>query len=372
MPQQQQQPLSYQQQLPYAQSHSYYSPVQQQQQQQQQRQYQNQYQHNQYSPQGRRNQGLYPDNHQQQNYNQNRLEEDERTYDYGAKDDESQGSTTFQQQLLEAERRARQEQSHTDEGNTDGTASRPDSPVGDGCTMSPKAERNSPGLKSQDPLESYRQTMENPVNRTAAGVFGAATLGCIVMGPVGMLLGAAAVGIGVGVMQIPEEQRNNMAEKATKAASKVHDQAISASETLSNSCATTYKDSGIAEHIPPEMSKFCVVSEDDLDMTTNIIEPSVRSEDSDAMGADPSAGRCGGGVGDHHMPKLKNQGEVRKPISPTQQRSTTRTRSNRVACLRHGKFVIIRVVYWLEYRLSTVSLLRTSTVFHMLSVLCGF
>jgi len=89
--------------------------------------------------------------------------------------------------------------------------------------------------------------------QTAAGVAAAATLGCVMIGPMGLLVGAAAVGIGVGVMQIPEEQREVMNRKADKAFKKVSDTAFQASESLSNSCATSYKDSGLAEHVPVDV-----------------------------------------------------------------------------------------------------------------------
>ena len=101
---------------------------------------------------------------------------------------------------MDAERKAR-EQSQLSEGNM----SEHSESV---SRHNRRAGPTSPRLKSDDPMEQYRQSMENPAIKTAAGVIGAATVGCLVIGPVGMLLGAAAVGIGVGVMQIPEEQRS--------------------------------------------------------------------------------------------------------------------------------------------------------------------
>jgi hypothetical protein len=278
----------------------------------------------------RRSAGSYPmhNSHQQfyQSASATRLDDDERTFDYGVKDDDSQASTTFQQQLLEAERKAH-EQSHMSEGSTN-VSLQSESASRRNC----RDESLSPLLKTEDPMEQYRQSFESPVMKTAAGVVGAATLGCILIGPVGLLLGAAAVGIGVGVMQIPEEQRSNMAEKATEAMSKVQEQVLNASEVLSTSCATTYKDSGIADHIPAEMSKFCAVSEDDVD-PVNTIAPDIKSQDSEAVRLDQVTGTCGGGVvGSSDLPKLKNH-DARKPASPSQSRSM---RSKKVACLRHG------------------------------------
>ena len=279
----------------------------------------------------RRSQGSYPSASGQQQFYQTssaRLEDDDRTFDYGVKDDASQESTTFQQQLLEADRKAR-EHNRLSDANTD-FLSQSDS--GDSRSQHERRRRRSyrtPRKKQDDPMDQYRQSVDSPVMKTAAGVLGAATVGCFVVGPVGMLLGAAAVGIGVGVMQIPEEQRKNMAEKAKETMSKFEEQAYSASEVVSNSCATTYKESGISEHIPAEMSKFCAVSEDDVD-PSNVITPDIKSEDSDAVRLDQVTGTCGGGS---ELPKLKNQ-DPRKPISPNQSRSL---RSKKVACLRHGK-----------------------------------
>ena len=286
----------------------------------------------------RRNGGSYPNGSGQQFYQSasNRIEDDEeRTYDYGVRDDDSQGSTTFQQQLMDAERKAR-EQSQLSEGNM----SEHSESV---SRHNRRAGPTSPRLKSDDPMEQYRQSMENPAIKTAAGVIGAATVGCLVIGPVGMLLGAAAVGIGVGVMQIPEEQRTNLAKKASETMSKVEEQAYSASEALSSSCATTYKDSGIAEHIPAEMSKFCAVSEDDID-AANVIAPNIKSQDSEAVRLDQTNGPCGAGAGGDKLPLLKNQ-DSRKPASPSQSRSL---RSKKVACLRHVRIIPVSQIHGLD------------------------
>ena len=287
------------------------------------------------SPQDRlrRSGGSYPSNHGgHQPYYQ--TEDDEKTYDYGGRDDDSQGSTTFQQQLLEAERKAR-------EHNTTATSMSQQSVESSSRRNGHRNRNNPPLLKTDDPMEKYRQSFDSPMMKTAAGVIGAATIGCIAIGPVGMLLGAAAVGIGVGVMQIPEEQRSNMAEKAQEAMAKVQEQAFSASETLSASCATTYKDSGIAEHIPAEMTKFCAISADEVDPEHVIIVPDIKSEDSEAVRLDqvPCGGRVGG-----DLPMLKSQ-EARKPTSPNQSRSL---RNKKVACLRHVRILPVSQIHSLD------------------------
>ncbi|CAB9506987.1 expressed unknown protein [Seminavis robusta] len=297
----------------------------------------------------RRSAGSYASQNGHQHFYQSssttRLDDDDRTFDYGVRDDDSQGSTTFQQQLLEAERKAR-EQSHISENNTVSNMSQQTDSVsrrhGKGLR-----DTTSPLLKTEEPMDQYRQSLESPAMKTAAGVIGAATVGCIVIGPVGMLLGAAAVGIGVGVMQIPEEQRSNMADKATEALTKVQKQALDASEVLSNSCATTYKDSGIADHIPAEMTQFCAVSEDHVD-PVDVISPDIKSQDSEAGRIDQVTGPCGGGVvgvGGGDLPRLKNHHDSRKPASPNQSRSL---RNKKVACLRHVRIVPVSEIHGMD------------------------
>lgn len=120
-----------------------------------------------------------------------------------------------------------------------------------------KAEMEGPFIKAED-MDYYQKSVDTPMVKTAAGVAVAATLGCIVLGPMGLLVGAAAVGIGVGVMQIPAEQRQILEEKATHTLRQVSETAIQTSESLSNTCVNTYKESGLAEHVPEEVHKCCI------------------------------------------------------------------------------------------------------------------
>ena len=57
------------------------------------------------------------------------------------------------------------------------------------------------------------------------------------MGPVGLLVGAASVGIGMGFMQIPEEQRNNVRNHASTSLEKARDIACNINDTMSTTCA---------------------------------------------------------------------------------------------------------------------------------------
>jgi len=75
----------------------------------------------------------------------------------------------------------------------------------------------------------------------------------MLLGPVGLLVGAATVGIGVGVMQIPEEQRANVRQKASRQVKKFNTKVMDASERFSYSCAAGLEDSGMAEQFPQEI-----------------------------------------------------------------------------------------------------------------------
>ena len=58
-----------------------------------------------------------------------------------------------------------------------------------------------------------------------------------ILGPIGILVGAASVGIGMGVMQIPEEQRNNVRNHAATSLEKMRNLAFVVSDTMSSNCA---------------------------------------------------------------------------------------------------------------------------------------
>ena len=59
----------------------------------------------------------------------------------------------------------------------------------------------------------------------------------VIMGPIGLLVGAASVGIGMGFMQIPEEQRNNVRNHASSSLEKARDIACNINDTMSTTCA---------------------------------------------------------------------------------------------------------------------------------------
>eukprot|EP00521_Asterionellopsis_glacialis_P009755 CAMPEP_0195289764 /NCGR_PEP_ID=MMETSP0707-20130614/5903_1 /TAXON_ID=33640 /ORGANISM="Asterionellopsis glacialis, Strain CCMP134" /LENGTH=966 /DNA_ID=CAMNT_0040349807 /DNA_START=583 /DNA_END=3483 /DNA_ORIENTATION=+ len=155
-----------------------------------------------------------------------RVEEDERTFDYGELNDSVASFDTANRHALK--------QANV---NHDGMKS----------TAFVKEEPR-PLLVNNEDLEFYTKNMNTPVAKTTAGVVAAATVGAVVMGPVGLLVGAAAVGIAVGAMQVPEEQRENVKEKVTAGV-------VQASDALSVSCVTMCHQTGVAEHIPPEVAR---------------------------------------------------------------------------------------------------------------------
>ena len=62
----------------------------------------------------------------------------------------------------------------------------------------------------------------------------------VILGPIGLLVGAASAGIGMGVMQIPEEHRNNVCNRAASSIEKAREYAYDLSENVSSSCGKFY------------------------------------------------------------------------------------------------------------------------------------
>ena len=178
-------------------------------------------------------------------------------------------------------------------------------------------------LMNKDDMEHYRKTLDTPVVKTGAVVVISATIGTLLLGPVGLLVGAAAVGIGVGIMQIPEEQRTNMKDKATVTLHKAHESALNASETLSSTCASSCLNSGVANHLPPEM-RHCFTQEDVQepdDDHHSVLQGTEEQQRSDKGANTSFSGGNGGFAPDgnsHPSPGRRNR---------------------RVACLRDGKFL---------------------------------
>lgn len=169
--------------------------------------------------------------------------DDDRTYDYGSRDDAdsfgSRGSYAARRQK-EAERRRK---------------ALAEAQGLDNASTSKKSDGESPLINKED-FEHFKKTMDSPAMRIGMGVAGAATLG-IVIGPVGLLVGAAVISIGFSVSHIPSEDRDRMQDSAKEKLQDLQEKACDVTEMVSNTCASTYKESGVAdkvaENIPPQM-----------------------------------------------------------------------------------------------------------------------
>jgi hypothetical protein len=266
------------------------------------------------------------------NSNNRRVDDDERTFDYGDRDDDSNGSASYAaRRRKEAERRARlgaemrgEQSSQTENDNNNDGTNLPETPA----------------LLSKEDMEHYTKTMENPAMRLGVGVVGVATIGCLAWGPVGLLVGVAAVGLGFGVLQIPEEERKKIQVKAEKTMHNVQEKVCDASETISSNCLTTYKDSGVADHLP-----HCLSGSDGVEKD----HESTRSEN-----------LCNGGgpvdeANDVNR-TLKPQHPSVSPIGPQVEQAPTipmkqhndRLRNKKVACLRNVRIVPAAQIYGLD------------------------
>jgi len=76
-----------------------------------------------------------------------------------------------------------------------------------------------------------------PNKLAIVGAAGAGTIGAVLLGPVGFLVGAASVGIGMGVMQIPQEQRNQVLRTAASSLENARGIACGVSNNISTQCA---------------------------------------------------------------------------------------------------------------------------------------
>ncbi|KAL7464096.1 hypothetical protein ACHAXS_004564 [Conticribra weissflogii] len=84
--------------------------------------------------------------------------------------------------------------------------------------------------------EGVDEIMNKPNVKAALGVGAAATLGAVILGPIGLLVGAASAGIGMGVMQIPEEHRNNVCKSAASSLERAREYALD----LGDNCGRFY------------------------------------------------------------------------------------------------------------------------------------
>lgn len=241
---------------------------------------------------------------------------DTRTDDpsYNYTDDDSQGSLSYEQRRVkeQKEREARES-----------------------AVAAAKEEMSGSLFKDKD-VDEYRKSLDTPMAKTALGVIGAATLGCIVMGPVGLLVGAAAVGIGVGVMQIPEEQRSDMQQRANKVLEKAQESALNASEAMSNSCANSYRDSGVADHMPAEINRCCAALEAPVSNLENQSNDLIQENNKQSSDNSPSA------IDGSKAKEIKGNA-VSKAAN-----GRAKDGRKRVACMRENVIIPVNEIYALE------------------------
>ena len=263
---------------------------------------------------------------------------DDDTYDYGDRDededDEEAEITTAEEQTDGSDYGSVGSLSYTERTKR---RQKKEREVRQAAAAAAKAQMEANPFMKTDDVEHYRRVVDTPLGRTAAGVAAAATVGCVVLGPVGLLVGAAAVGIGVGYMQIPEQERKNMNEKATVAARQLHESALNASEKMSTSCAATYRDSGVSDHVPVEIQSCCTtlvgMDEPSMSLGDSMNDPEASVMDASEVNDEErkrSHGGEGGGRG-------KANETVKRQVSPSHSTKRLRDKKGKVACLRKGK-----------------------------------
>ena len=264
-------------------------------------------------------------------------DDDERTFDYGDRDDDSNGSISYAtRRRKDADRRARLAAS-SNENNKLGQSIHQQ--IG-----STDENNGEPLLLNKDDMEHFTMK-DSPGLRLSAGVAGVATIGCIAFGPVGLLIGVAAGGLGFGFMQIPEEERTKIQAKAEKAVHNFQEKACDASEAMSSSCLNSYQDSGVADHVPQ------CISSNVADHLPNC--PSAGTAKSENL---CNKGRNPGSVplkahSDHNDPAHSSpslSGPIMETAKPTSMSNNDRLRHKKVACLRNLRIPSISQIHGLE------------------------
>ena len=254
---------------------------------------------------------------QQHRYNPQRrmVDDDENTFDYGDRDDDaSNASASFAM---------RQRRYQTD----------PPPPETSPSNEWKETSKQAPSsLINKDDVEHYTKSLGSPTVRMGVGVLAGVTVGCIMLGPAGLLAGAALVGLGIGAMQIPEEERHKIQVKVQETAHQVQEKALDATEKLSNRCAATYEESGVAEHLPPCLASIPIVGSVGGKEQVSI----ATADDEVPAKAKESVGHTKGGhKGTGGVPPLMP--ETNHPRSEPKLSSMDRARNKKVACLRNGK-----------------------------------
>ena len=187
-----------------------------------------------------------------------------------------------------------------------------------------------------------------------------------ILGPVGLLVGVASAGIGMGVLQIPEEQRNNVCNHATTSLSKARDVALELSDTVSASCGKCANDEDpveVVEEVRKEFIDTCCSGIDE--QTRNMdddgslawrdkgIHTNVQSiTDIKPAGSSPIAAALNHSV--HNVKGLVGDVFGDETPSPVQTRDSNAMLSSdddgmpRVACCRKGRVVPLGQIHSLR------------------------
>ena len=181
------------------------------------------------------------------------------------------------------------------------------------------------------------------------------TMVAAIFGPAGVMLGAAAVGLGVGVMQMPEDQREKLKEKATAAAQQTFESAHIAADAMGTTCATACVESGVADKIDPKFAKFvedgahngcgttiaatdlvqhnpCVIMEGDI--LSPLDGDNIVGDDAGTSKKAPNSGQSNGA----------NESGAEDSGSENQMPK----RRRKVACMRKGRIVPLGEIHSLE------------------------
>jgi hypothetical protein len=297
-------------------------------------------------------------------------DDDDRTFDYGDRDDDNNDGADADDDSNASEsyaaRRRRKEEAaaadlrrrgagdaslgsgHHHTGRQRGGGAGNSSLGSPGKKRSPEiGDENDNNILNAEDIEKYSKAMDNPAVKLGAGVVGVATVGCIAFGPVGLLVGVAAVGLGFGVMQIPEEERNKIQEKAEAGFHKLQEKACDASETLSSSCLTTYKHSGVAEHIPHCYSGTDVLNNKDFDTARSENFRNGNFDEKNIGGAFGAVNHQA--VQDDILPPNNGQAAAGPSITvPSIAPPNERMRNKKVACLRNVRILPVSQIYSLD------------------------
>ncbi len=278
--------------------------------------------------------------------NNRRIDDDDRTFDYGDRDDDSNGGTSFARRRREAEqRRVRMAASNHNEINNF-----PNGSLGQSITQAGGTNGNNgePKLLSKDDMEHLTMN-DSPSLRLSAGVAAVATVGLCVGGPVGLLAGVAAGGLGFGYMQIPEEERKKIQAKAEKAVHSLQEKACDASEAMSSSCINTYQDSGVAEHVP-----HCI-SSNIADQLVPNCPTGGTSKSEGVYNAAKGTAKSVQANGAHHGSTKNSEHPSNTPTGPLMEQKAPSTMSHnerirvkKVACLRNVRILPIAQIHGLE------------------------